>query len=482
VVGVWRRLVRGVDRDVHAFLRQMRVQFGAGRTRPGLYTTRVEANGGRRRLHLRVHDDGSSVLFVDVADAIELTASATEVARMLLDGIPAKRVLSLLRNWHPEAVEHELEGDVGAIARVIDRLKQLTGDCPTCLPDLRRTDLFAASPRAPYKADVALTYACNNNCAHCYNEPGRKQMPSLDLRGWKRVLQHLADAGVPHIIFTGGEPTLCDHLPVLIGHAERLGQVTGVNTNGRRLADAGYMARLARAGLDHVQITLASHLAELHNEAVRAEAFEQTVAGIRNAVELLPHAITNTTLTRRNRDHATDIVEFVGDLGLTTFAMNGMICSGGGKRNPDTLTERELLPVLDAVSERACERGMRFLWYTPTEYCRLSPLELGLGAKSCNAAEYSVCIEPNGDVLPCQSYYEPVGNLLCDEWSDIWNCSLFRRIRMRRKNPRGAGLPERCYDCADLQVCGGGCPLERSGRGEAPRVSKRKTSGEGCLP
>ncbi len=473
MVRVWERLARAVGADVRAFVRQMRVQFGAGRTRPGLYTRRIEANGGKRRLHLRVHDDGTSVLFVDAADAIELTSSATEIARMLLDGVPAKRVLSLLQNWHPDAPEAELEGDVGAIARVIDRLSQPTSDCPTCLPDFRRTDLFSASPRAPYKADIALTYACNNDCAHCYNEPGRKEMPSLGRRGWKQVLRRLADIGVPHIIFTGGEPTLCEHLPALVRHAERLGQVTGVNTNGRRLADVAYAARLARAGLDHVQITLASHLPELHNETVRADAFEQTVAGIRNAVEILPHAITNTTLTRRNRDHATDTVDFVRGLGITTFAMNGMICSGGGKRNPDTLTERELIPVLDAVSERAGELGMRFLWYTPTEYCRLSPLELGLGAKSCNAAEYSVCIEPNGDVLPCQSYYEPVGNALRDKWTDIWNCSLFRRIRMRRENPRGAGLPERCYDCADLQVCGGGCPLQRAETYEEASLNAR---------
>lgn len=473
MVRVWERLARAVDRDVRAFVRQMRVQFGTGRTRRGLYTTRIEANGGKRRLHLRVHDDGTSLLFVDVSDAIELTPSATEIARMLLDGVPARRVLALLRDWHPDAAAHELQGDVSAIARAIDRLKQPTGDCPTCLPDFRRTDLFSTSPRAPYKADLALTYACSNNCAHCYNEPGRKAMVSLGRRGWKQVLQRLADISVPHIIFTGGEPTLSEHLPALIRHAERLGQVTGINTNGRRLADAAYVGRLAKAGLDHAQITLASRRPELHNETVGAEAFEETVAGIRNAVETLPHAITNTTLTRRNRDHAAEIVDFIQDLGITTFAMNGMICSGGGRRNPDTLTEGELVPVLDAVTDRAGELGMRFLWYTPTEYCRLSPLELGLGAKSCNAAEYSICVEPNGDVLPCQSYYERVGNLLGDEWSDIWNCALFRRIRMRRENPRGAGLPERCYDCADLQVCGGGCPLQRAEMREEASLNAR---------
>ena len=104
---------------------------------------------------------------------------------------------------------------------------------------------------------------------------------------------------------------------------------------------------------------------------------------------------------------------------------------------------------------------MRFLWYTPTRYCRLCPLELGLGARACNAGEYSLCLEPNGNVLPCQSYYQPAGNVLRDRWEDIWQSDLLRGFRYRRENPREAGLPEECWHCEDLPVCWGGCPLER---------------------
>jgi len=109
---------------------------------------------------------------------------------------------------------------------------------------------------------------------------------------------------------------------------------------------------------------------------------------------------------------------------------------------------------------------MRFLWYTPTEYCRFSPLEAGLGIRTCNAAEYSICVEPNGDVLPCQSWYEPVGNILSDPWDRVWNSELFTRIRFRRERPVEAGLPRRCHQCDQLRLCGGGCPLERRPTGD----------------
>jgi len=234
-----------------------------------------------------------------------------------------------------------------------------------------------------------------------------------------------------------------------------------LNTNGRRLADRSFARSLARAGLSHVQITLESCFPEVHNAITGADAFDQTVRGIENSLEAGLHTITNTTLTRRNAGHAEAIVEFLHGLGVRTFAANGMIYSGRGRNAADAIPEAELAPLLVGLRDRAAELGMRMLWYTPTAYCRLSPLELDLGPRRCNAAEYSIAVEPNGDVLPCQSYYVPAGNLLRDSWPAIWQSPLFRSFRDRVADPAGSGLPPECRDCPDLAVCGGGCPLER---------------------
>jgi radical SAM protein with 4Fe4S-binding SPASM domain len=72
-----------------------------------------------------------------------------------------------------------------------------------------------------------------------------------------------------------------------------------------------------------------------------------------------------------------------------------------------------------------------------------------------------MCIEPDGAVLPCQSYYVSVGNILRDSWEHIWHSELFHTFRERNTAPQKAGLPAMCWDCPDLTVCGGGCPLER---------------------
>jgi radical SAM protein with 4Fe4S-binding SPASM domain len=327
--------------------------------------------------------------------------------------------------------------------------------------------------------DLALTYACNNRCPHCYNDPDRFDMRALSVGEWKRILDTLAEVGVPHVIFTGGEATVYKGLSELVAHADGLGMIVGLNSNGRRLASRAYVEELRDAGLNHVQVTLESNRGDVHDAMVGARAFEECVAGIRTVLDVGGiHAITNTTITQVNRDHVDDTVRFLHDLGLRTFAMNGMIYSGGGDANPDAIPQHELPGILTVVRDTAKDLGMRFLWYTVTEYCEMNPVELEIGAKRCNAGEYSMCIEPNGDVLPCQSYYVSAGNMLRDPWTEIWKGELFRSFRDRESDPGWAGLPEKCHTCPDLPLCGGGCRIEREARdGLAPSGCQSCASG-----
>lgn len=448
---------------IRADLGRLGARLGALRPRrPGMRMRhwRVETAAGRVRLHLRIHEDGTGVLFRNVTDALLLAPLQVELAEAALDDTPLDRALVRLRTLYPDVSPAALAAQYDGMAAVMRKLRRPAEGCVICDLGIAQPPPLSVRAQAPYKADLALTYACNNDCAHCYNEPGRRAMPSLGTDEWRAALDRLWAIGVPYVIFTGGEPTLHPDLPDLIAYAESLGQVCGMNTNGRRLSDRGFVDALVAAGLDHVQITLAAHRREQHNAIVRAEAFDETVAGVRNALAAGLHTITNTTLTAANAHEAEAIVDFVAGLGLRTFAMNGMIHSGCGAANPETLPVGELAGVLARVRDRAAERGLRFIWYTVTRHCELSPLAMGVGLRFCNAAEYSICVEPSGDVLPCQSFYAPAGNLLRDPWRGIWESERFLALRMRREDPVAGGLPSECHDCAHLRLCGGGCPLE----------------------
>jgi radical SAM protein with 4Fe4S-binding SPASM domain len=182
-------------------------------------------------------------------------------------------------------------------------------------------------------------------------------------------------------------------------------------------------------------------------------AWRQTITGLQNALDSPLFVMTNTTLLQENSSRLGETLDFLAGLGVPTIGLNALIYSGRGQTVGTGLREAELPPLLDLARERTDTAGQRLIWYTPTQYCHFDPMQLELGVKGCTAALYNMCIEPDGSVLPCQSYYRPVGNLLNSPWEAIWNHELCVRLRERQD------LPAKCSGCLLISECGGGCPL-----------------------
>lgn len=420
---------------------------------PGLHAyERRDETGGRVRLHLRIEPDGHGLLVINAARILHLNQTAAEFARLILEGIPEEQAVRTIRRRY-KVDEVTAQADYRRLRMQIETLATDESVCPIHGLDLERIDPFSAPLTAPYRLDLALTYRCNDACAHCYvARPAH--YPEMDTASWKAVLDRVWQAGIPHVCFTGGEATLRADLAELVAYAEGKGLVTGLLTNGRRLADAAYVQTLVAAGLDHVQITVESHDPAIHDAMVGAKgAWDETIAGVRNTVATGLYTTTNTTLTRHNVPTIEETVTFIAGLGVPTFACNSLIYSGRGATVDSGFAEGELEPVLERVRAAADAHGLRLIWYTPTQYCAFSPLQLDLGVKACTAALYNMCVEPDGAVIPCQSYYEPLGNILRDPWERIWNHDLAVYLRERRY------VPEKCYACPELTICGGGCPL-----------------------
>jgi len=425
---------------------------------PGLYHYQRELDGSTMRLHLRVDPDGMGLLSVNAAGVLHLNATAAELVKHVLDGKDVRQAANAVCRVYRAKAE-DVEKDYEKICGIIRTLETAEDACPILHVEAPIIQPFERKVHAPYRADLALTYDCANECGHCYvaRDPG--SVTPLPLDDWKAVLEKLWAIGVPHVCFTGGEATQSPYLLELIEKAEDIGIITGLLTNGRRLADRDFTRKLVAAGLDHVQITIESHDESVHEKMVGAPgAFKETVQGIRNTVADDIYLVTNTTLSRLNEANIEDTVEFLHGMGVQQFAMNSLIYTGKAPESGIGLSESELEPILGAVVDKAQALGMRFIWYSPTQYCHLNPTTQGLGYKRCTAAEYNVCIEPDGQVIPCQSYYEPAGHILKDDWETIWDHSVFVKIRTR------ASSDETCRECPDFEVCGSGCPLSEGDR------------------
>lgn len=290
---------------------------------------------------------------------------------------------------------------------------------------------YAPEMTAPHRMDLMVSamekdgaWHCNQKCLHCYaaGQP-MGETPELSTEQWKTALELLRKANIPQVTFTGGEPTLRSDLVELVRAAEWF--VTRLNTNGRLLTPE-LCAGLYDASLDSVQVTLYSAEGNIHNQLVGINGFNDTVQGIRHAVEAGLIVSVNTPLCSLNTHYA-DTLRFAHSLGVRYATCSGLIPSGsacGQESRATALAADELTDILRQAVDTARELGMELDFTSPGWLDEETLRELGLSLiPSCGACLSNMAVTPDGKVVPCQSWLSdaPLGDLLHDDWKDIWN-------------------------------------------------------------
>ncbi|MFW6156763.1 MAG: hypothetical protein ACOC7J_05540, partial [Armatimonadota bacterium] len=161
---------------------------------------RFESPDGRVRLHLRTHADGTGLLIVNGTDALHLSPLQAECALLTFGERSADRALVHLHTRFGAARDFALEAEYERVRAAVAKLSRPSEGCRVCEAGIPQPEPLSIRAQAPLKADLALTYACNNDCAHCYNEPERRGMSSLQTDGWRDVLDRLWAIGVPCVI------------------------------------------------------------------------------------------------------------------------------------------------------------------------------------------------------------------------------------------------------------------------------------------
>ena len=180
-------------------------------------------------------------------------------------------------------------------------------------------DARLACSTGPKKLIMNVTYVCNNHCTFCavgtrtqiHGHPPR-QREHLDK--YRRL-------GVDMVDFDGGEPTLNPELIPLIRYSRAIGyQRINVTTNGRLCFYPDFATKLVRSGLTTLLFSVHGPDAQTHAQQVGvAEAYEQTIGGIRNSLASAPPGVDlgmNITLTKGNYQKLDEVAQLAWDLGL----------------------------------------------------------------------------------------------------------------------------------------------------------------------
>jgi radical SAM protein with 4Fe4S-binding SPASM domain len=325
--------------------------------------------------------------------------------------------------------------------------------------------------KLPVLGEIAVTYRCDNRCRFCYAGCGDSEAAErafgtreLDTAGFKRIIDIFRDeAKIPFFSFTGGEPLIRSDIEELSAYAVSRGLRVNLVTNGR-LATPTRAASLLAAGLATAQVSLEAPEPAMHDALCGAPgAFDETVAGICAMMAAGVSVQTNSTLTKVNRDALLELPAFVAGLGVRRMSMNLFIPVGSGATATDLFVPySETGAFVDEARKRAHEAGVEFFWYSPTPMCLYNPIARGLGNKSCAACDGLLSVSPSGDVLPCSSWPEPVGNLIGDGFDAVW----FSKKAAWFKEKRYA--PAECRACSSFTACQAACPLywRHAGYGE----------------
>lgn len=320
--------------------------------------------------------------------------------------------------------------------------------------------------RLPVLSEVAVTSSCNLRCAFCYYGCAHaaprpaKTKPQMTAEQIHRILKTIyLEARTPSVSFTGGEPTLRPDLPQLVRDAKDIGLRVNLITNGTRVTPALADA-LAAAGLDSAQVSLEGTTPRIHDAITGVTgSYSRSVAAVGHFRDRGVTVHTNTTLNQRNLSDSVAMPRFVaGTLGLDRFSMNliipsGSATAGAAGADPLLIRYRDVAPMVTAIIAASERQGVEFMWYSPTPLCLFNPIVEGLGNKGCSACDGLLSVDCNGDVLPCSSWDEPVGNLLETGFQEIWDSKFAASCRQKEM-----AHPD-CRRCDSFAVCHGACPL-----------------------
>jgi len=257
-----------------------------------------------------------------------------------------------------------------------------------------------------------------------------------------------------------------------IEKAKKENMYVSIATNGTLITEK-IAKRMAKVGIDYVEISLDSVHPEKHDEFRGAQgAWERAVKGIKNAVTQKAYQVgLASTITRMNFNELEDLIEFSISLRTDKFFAFNFIPVGEGKN----LINLDLTPpmrekMLNTLYKYYLEKGTTTLTTCP-QYARVcmnnsqgklaasSHYSMSKGDKTrllaefiggCGVGRAYCAIQPDGIVTPCVYMPIEVGDLKKQTFKEIWNnSSVLEELRSRED------LKGHCGICEYRAACGG---------------------------
>ena len=338
------------------------------------------------------------------------------------------------------------------------------------------SSVLEGKPSRELNGSIAIwnfTNRCNLNCLHCYSKASLDSKDTLTTKTIMQTLPKLKEANVKFIIFSGGEPLTRSDIFDIANRAKELGIITYLSTNGLYVKNSNALKILDT--FNYIGISIDGN-EETHDyfrglkgsfrESLKSikllNSYNKTKVGIR-------FTITKDTL----KD-----LEFIFNLAeqeeIPKIYISHLVYSGRGLDNLKMdITKNQRVKAVEFIINKAFEYyetnkdieivtgnmevdAILFLQKFGQKYPQFKDEMIKRLIKwgGNSAGRKLLNIDSKGNVKPDPFFPVTIGNILEQDFLDIWQNNPSKILMKLRKHPRE--LEGDCKDCKYLEICNGG--------------------------
>ena len=318
-----------------------------------------------------------------------------------------------------------------------------------------------------------FTNRCNLSCLHCYSKATLDSTDTLTTKDIMTTLPKLKANGVKFIIFSGGEPLTRKDIYQIAQRCRELGIVTYLSTNGLYVKHSN--AKQILETFNYIGISIDGS-EEVHD---RFRGLKGSFRASMEAVDLLnSYNLTKVgirfTITKDTYDDLAFIFELAEQHNIPKIYISHLVYSGRGLENLEIdLTKEQRRTAVNYILDKAFEyhesgRDIeivtgnmemdsilfynRFVEKYPKYATEMKKRLIAWGGNS--AGRKLLNIDSEGNVKPDPFFPFTIGNILKDDFSDIWTNNPTEILEKLRVHPRRLG--GKCKNCQYLEICNGG--------------------------
>lgn len=291
----------------------------------------------------------------------------------------------------------------------------------------------------PLKAEWQVINQCNAKCLTCRDWQERADQTILSTAEGKRLIKELAESGLLHLCFSGGEPLLRKDLMELIEYAKELGLTTSLMTNALLLSERRAKA-LVDAKLDTLYISLDAADPKLNDQMRGMKGYFRLVMSAIDYVKAMrggaePAIIIKSTISKKNLHQLTALAELAQIKGIEGFRFQlAQIV-----KNANFVFDRALLLTEADRDDFVCEldklvKNYAYLLGSLEYYQGLRDfLEQPPKQKIRSIYGFSFAlIDPWGRVFASPAKVNELGNIRRAKFEDIWYGETANLLRIHR--------------------------------------------------